>query len=162
MYVCLFFSVRECKNKWRKTRIAFMRSLKLIKRGTPPCRPYYLADHLNFIIPFIKLREDEDHESQHNPTYNHIEIKQDPDDTESDTDNDNHSAMTSNYEEDDEKNRKKRKRRDSIENNPRKMFLFSLLPDVESLTEDEMRKFRKDVLVSIHNIMSSRENEPND
>lgn len=45
---------------------------------------------------------------------------------------------------------------DDIEGNPRKMFLLSLLPDVESLTEQEMRIFRREVINVVDNIINSR------
>lgn len=45
---------------------------------------------------------------------------------------------------------------DDIEGNPRKMFLLSLLPDVESLSEQEMRIFRREVISVVDNIINSR------
>lgn len=43
-----------------------------------------------------------------------------------------------------------------IEGKPRKMFLLSMLPDVEALTEPEMRIFRREVISVIDKIIRSR------
>ncbi|XP_039760971.1 protein PFC0760c-like [Pararge aegeria] len=42
---------------------------------------------------------------------------------------------------------------ENIESNPRKMFLFSLLPDIEDLNEQQMRRFRREVIKLIDNVM---------
>lgn len=42
---------------------------------------------------------------------------------------------------------------ENIEFNPRKMFLFSLLPDIEDLNEQQMRLFRRDVIKLIDKVM---------
>lgn len=48
---------------------------------------------------------------------------------------------------------------DEIEGNPRKMFLLSLLPDIESLTEIEMRIFRREVIKIMDNIITNRNSQ---
>lgn len=49
---------------------------------------------------------------------------------------------------------------DDIECNPRKMFLLSMLPDIETLTESEMRIFRREVISTIDKIIGDRNISP--
>lgn len=52
----LFFSVAECKEKWRNVRSAFVRSLKPPPSGSSAKmkKPYYLHDYVQFILPYVK------------------------------------------------------------------------------------------------------------
>ncbi|XP_061719269.1 transcription factor Adf-1-like [Cydia pomonella] len=61
-------TVGECKEKWRNIRSSFLRSRKAPQNGSRPKKVYYLAEHLAFILPFLKCRdtshrEDEEQES---------------------------------------------------------------------------------------------------
>ncbi|KAG6454866.1 uncharacterized protein LOC115446549 [Manduca sexta] len=50
----LNLSVQECKEKWRNIRSTFLRSFKAPSSGSKPKKPYYLKEHLSFIVPFVK------------------------------------------------------------------------------------------------------------
>lgn len=43
---------------------------------------------------------------------------------------------------------------ESLECNPRKMFLFSLMPDIQKLSESQMRSFRRQVIQILDDVMS--------
>lgn len=55
-----FLSVSDCKERWKNLRACFTRHLKHqvleMKTGIKYKRPYYLAESMNFILPFTKLR----------------------------------------------------------------------------------------------------------
>ncbi|CAK1585028.1 unnamed protein product [Parnassius mnemosyne] len=50
------FQITEAKEKWKNLRSVFVRHLKPPKSGagTAQKKPYYLADFMQFTIPFIK------------------------------------------------------------------------------------------------------------
>ncbi|XP_055918160.1 uncharacterized protein LOC129950292 [Eupeodes corollae] len=52
-------TVAECKERWKNLRACFTRHLKLIASpgySSIDKKPYYLAEHLNFLKPFTKSR----------------------------------------------------------------------------------------------------------
>lgn len=49
----LFLSVDECKEKWKNIRTVFARRFRPTPRSSGPKKSYYLADYLQFSIPFI-------------------------------------------------------------------------------------------------------------
>lgn len=51
----MFFIVSEqsCRDRWRNIRCCFVRGQKLNLCGIPK-KPYYLSDHLSFLIPYTK------------------------------------------------------------------------------------------------------------
>ncbi|KAI5636463.1 alcohol dehydrogenase transcription factor myb/SANT-like domain-containing protein [Phthorimaea operculella] len=189
--------VHECKERWRRIRTCFVRSLRLAK--THMNRPYYLHDHLTFLIPHLKgyelageanasLAASDDEEVSFprpikKPKFETQVITADDDDDDRITDDmpengyedvnyldddasENESPSSSFRvvhqvdEEPDDTPQKDRNRKISHkeEINARKMFLLSLLPDVESLTDEEMRIFRRSVISTIDGILSSRRN----
>lgn len=50
----MFFTVADCKEKWRNIRSTFLRSMKIPPSGSKPKKPYYLKDVLEFILPYVK------------------------------------------------------------------------------------------------------------
>ncbi|CAH4036285.1 unnamed protein product [Pieris brassicae] len=146
-------SVSECQVKWRNIRNGFVRSLKSLPHGKQK-KLYHLHEELQFIVPFIKTLVPE----TTNPTLDDepVEIEVEPLNTEKP------STTVSNF-----KRRKIKKYRlerpdfswiKNIKNdNPRKMFLLSLLPDVEKLTEEQMRKFRIKMLLLLEDIQMETE-----
>lgn len=55
-----FGTVAHCKERWRNLRACLTRHLKQQQQaaieGTVNHKPYYLADHMNFLLPYTKSR----------------------------------------------------------------------------------------------------------
>ncbi|XP_055586710.1 uncharacterized protein LOC129739324 [Uranotaenia lowii] len=50
-------TVKDCKSRWRNLRGRFTKHLKSTVEGNVlPKRPYYLAEYLDFVVPFTKQR----------------------------------------------------------------------------------------------------------
>ena len=51
-----FFTVAECKEKWRNLRSVYVRRLKPLPSGSgaKSQKPYYLAEAMSFTLPYIK------------------------------------------------------------------------------------------------------------
>ncbi|KAG5883990.1 hypothetical protein JTB14_019972 [Gonioctena quinquepunctata] len=47
-------TVNDCKEKWRNIRSTFLRSIKSLPSGSKIKKPYYLSEHLTFILPYVK------------------------------------------------------------------------------------------------------------
>ncbi|XP_045780023.1 uncharacterized protein LOC123877370 [Maniola jurtina] len=202
-------TVKECKGKWIKIRIAYIRTLRpsYAKEMRKNLRsPYYLANHLKFITPVKKNNSNYSRSSPSSSENNHQLDETNETDTNTadeplndldynsdskEYDNSQHQVFLdedNNYFDNgneiinddteidtkeillDEINKikvkevnntsensgrivKKRPCCDNIECNPRKMFLLSLLPDVETLTEKQMRSFRRHVINLIDNVI---------
>lgn len=56
---------------------------------------------------------------------------------------------------DDRPSNSKIRKIEDLENNPKKMFLLSLLPDLNSMTDSQMRKFKFKVLELVDNILTN-------
>lgn len=60
---CFIFAVPHCKERWRNLRACLTRHLKqqkVIGDGNVPHKPYYLADHMKFLLPYTKSRSSKD------------------------------------------------------------------------------------------------------
>ncbi|XP_002127964.2 uncharacterized protein LOC100185780 [Ciona intestinalis] len=64
-------SVQTCKERWVNLRASFCRHLRNQKNGSAQGRkPYYLAEHMQFLIPFTRsqpIQDEEDSFSRHSP-----------------------------------------------------------------------------------------------
>lgn len=62
-YFCAV-SVPHCKERWRNLRACLTRHLKNSKQqtanGNTNYKPYYLADHMKFVLPYTKCRSQRD------------------------------------------------------------------------------------------------------
>lgn len=178
-------SIPDCRDKWRKIRISFMRSLKQQASDKPPMRPYYLTEELHFLYPFLSIKPKTDKSPKEILPEDLSEDKMEIENTITEK-QETSDSDTSNYEEDSKEQNAEisrvsfndntmpnitkvrtenpvetkkfngNKNYNYIEGNPRKMFLLSMLPDVESLTEPEMRIFRREVISIIDKIIRSR------
>ena len=202
-FLFFFVTVPECRDRWRKIRISFMRSLKQQASTKPPMRPYYLTDELRFLHPFLSIRPKSETKDKDRILDEKRRISVDVDPIEKqDISEDSISSSSSETERliiDNEINNAPEINKvtyspnpipnimngiehniedirisnghgkrgggvngrnschsDDIECNPRKMFLLSMLPDIETLTEPEMRIFRRNVISTIDKIMSDR------
>ncbi|XP_023954859.1 uncharacterized protein LOC112058333 [Bicyclus anynana] len=198
-------TVAECKEKWRKIRTAYGRSLKprYLNGVRVPSKPYYLASYLKFITPndkekrnltgrkhFIistnqpkKLPEikaevenidesdtedgfDDNFDGKSDPINTNNEFEQDdivydvgtvdividkevvntgPSIEVHKTKETNKSCSIKNHDVDFD-DIKRCSYCVNVENKPRKMFLFSVFPDIESLSDNQMRCFRRELL----------------
>ncbi|XP_026750147.2 uncharacterized protein LOC113510811 [Galleria mellonella] len=159
-------SVGECKEKWKNLRYGFIRSLKPNADGSVK-KKYYLHDDMEFVLPFVK------------PLSKQFGLVQTP--IENDTDDEyldnqvesGQSPQQHYLESDMQQNLEppRKKIRLQYENNAkilhqkhcpaerfdesRKMFLLSLLPEINELTESQMRAFRRKVLSLIDEIVDT-------
>ncbi|XP_026750603.2 uncharacterized protein LOC113511187 [Galleria mellonella] len=207
-------SGNECKEKWKNLRAVFVRHMKPFLTGTKtkPKKPYYLADAMQFALPYIKSlypRSDEMHIQPQVEVYDEGESNWQPPDNEmsppsvvspqhsfvaspgspqssispmpsSPKISQQSSKIIAKREEMDEdyvypswhqpyQNRKtsrkevsqldneyfqsKRSKVDSIQHEANKMYLLSLLPDVDHMTPSQTRTFKRKVIDLIDNIL---------
>ncbi|KAM3960028.1 uncharacterized protein ACR2FA_005952 [Aphomia sociella] len=145
-------TVIDCKEKWRKIRVAFMRSVKQLQSDNPPNRPYWLADHLQFLLPFMQmyLKSGDKLKIITPPQVRKKEDDELNDNIDKILNSSNITKMT-------DPPRGIKRHQDSTEYTPRKMFLLSLLPEVESFSEQEMRIFRRNVVNLMDDILNERD-----
>lgn len=163
-------SAVDCRDKWRKIRISYIRSLKLQRSDKPPGRPYYLAADLNFLLPFVKDGEHKNPFASEKKDFENVESANN-EDTESSVDsfhdNDvnfiNVGESIPKFEVTDslsEATPAIRRRTEVLLDNAssaRQMFLSSLMPEIESFSEQEMRVFRREVISLIDHIITTRD-----
>lgn len=161
-YTYILILVTECKEKWKNLRYGLLRSLRLNPDGTVK-KKYYLHDEMEFVLPFIKtskhetiihpmdetglelsiIHEQDTDRSPVHPHYQELEITEPP--KKKSRSNDTfikklQHNTAHNY--------------DAYDDS-RKMFLLSILPEVNTLTEMQMRIFRRKVLSLIDEITES-------
>ncbi|CCU56488.1 unknown similar to AMEV266 [Mythimna separata entomopoxvirus 'L'] len=156
------YSIYECRYKWRKIRVSYIRSIHRQQSNNIPTRRYYLENYLRFLRPYIKLKYNSNkndtsqienmnnsYESEiREPTeeiLNNIKIEEKDD-----------SIIEIIDDEPEIKNKEVKRYNTNTLDNPRKMFILSLLPDVENFTESEMRYFRKKIIKICDNIEYKR------
>uniref|UniRef100_A0A2A4J599 MADF domain-containing protein n=1 Tax=Heliothis virescens TaxID=7102 RepID=A0A2A4J599_HELVI len=147
-------SVGECKEKWKNLRYGLLRSLRLNPDGTFK-KKYYLHDEMEFVLPYIRSSK------HHEVVLQQVEVETD-EEANVFTDQDKESSLLGQYQEEEiipEPPKKKSKNRDSKSNNnnpvyddSRKMFLLGLLPEVNALTESQMKVFRRKILSLLDDI----------
>ncbi|XP_023939579.2 uncharacterized protein LOC112046946 [Bicyclus anynana] len=156
--------VTSCQSKWKNMRNGFVRSIKLAPDGSSKNqrKMYYLHNEMQFLVPFVKVSVySEEHESR---SPQHTEEFYSPFDDESCNEESilSPAPVTKAF-----KKPKRRRVEPEIEwskekeynkGDSRKMFLFSLLPDVETLTEKQMRDFRIKVLLLLEEVQTSPSN----
>jgi hypothetical protein len=150
----LLSPVPYCREKWKNLRCAFVRKLKSSSKRTSmrSSKPYYLNRFMSFVSPYIKTGHKYD-----------IPITA-PDgaeegDSPAKMDFPEQSDHEQRYAESEQSVAEKKQRdkhkeclqeRESeitgTNDNPRKMFLLSLLPEISCMTENQMRLFRRKVL----------------
>ncbi|AAG02972.1 similar to CG3838 gene product [Betaentomopoxvirus amoorei] len=129
-------TVDECRYKWRKLRVSYMRSLNRRQSSDNITREYYLTNYLRFLRPFIKIKQHSDKiNTQNDINYSDVEIIDDINDI---------------------KNVIKKEECVKMTNKPNKMLLLSLLPDLENYTESEMRYFVKKIIKICDNVERKR------
>lgn len=162
-------SVPYCKEKWKNLRCVFVRKLKPSPAGSSKkaSKPYYLSKFMSFILPYIKTNSVCDDMSGNVPSPTQPEN----DDAPSTTDFPEASKKQRKYTENEQALPVKKQKiklyepeksteclkASGVENtstneNPRKMFLLSLLPEINDMTEIQMKIFRRKVLLLIDEI----------
>uniref|UniRef100_A0A2A4JSI4 MADF domain-containing protein n=1 Tax=Heliothis virescens TaxID=7102 RepID=A0A2A4JSI4_HELVI len=181
-------SIPDCRDKWRKIRISYMRSLKQQVSDKPPMRPYYLTEVLHFLTPFLSVRPKTQNGAKDiDPKDDMMEFEINAVEKQEISDTNSNSSVCSDPETEDQQVREITRvtindntipniMNGRIENNrinqnsgrnsysddnnmectPRKMFLLSMLPDIESMSESEMRVFRREVISIVDKIISNR------
>ncbi|KAL0879267.1 hypothetical protein ABMA27_003047 [Loxostege sticticalis] len=162
-FCCLCYNSRymaDCQTRWRNIRNGFVRSLKPTPSGssTKQKKLYYLHEELQFLLPFVKAVvhtnepgnipiPPEENADESSSTTDGVPCTQRPKDTP--------ETPPSRY---DEPNPFKNikpvnneadkafvdwlKTKENKKDDPRKIFLLSLLPDVQSHTDEQMSVFR--------------------
>ncbi|XP_028157497.1 uncharacterized protein LOC114350773 [Ostrinia furnacalis] len=172
-------SAGECKEKWKNLRWGFIRSLRPNPDGTVKKR-YYLHDDMDFVLPFVKLLqkhghnipthdsdiEDENIESAENEGIEYevfdehrarARLYDSKQTTEKNAQRKNGQSPQFFEYRVQEPQSKRAKIYESVPNHTeeidyRKMFLFSLLPEINVLSESQMRDFRRKVFMLIDEI----------
>ncbi|CAG9560999.1 unnamed protein product [Danaus chrysippus] len=171
-------AVSECKEKWRNIRSSVHRNLKPSEK---PKRPYYLMPYLQFLLPF--LRPNNNHEQKDEPNTSKetdifiCSVKSEKEgqlicDTiksEIISDEDSEQSLPNKRKRKEDYNDIKRQEIEitydngSIPTNdaPRtvcetmRYFLLSLLPEFETMSEDQIRQFKIKVMMHIDDIKSN-------
>lgn len=175
-YVC-FFAVSDCQTRWRNIRNGFVRSLKPTPSGssTKQKKLYYLHDELQFVLPFVKatihtgepgnipLFPEEETENIAVDNISNSSANEEPAESATTSGEASSESVLPKFKrpkikkvanEADKAFVDWMKRKETAKDNPRKMFLLSLLSDVESLSEEQMRMFRIKVLLLLEEIQS--------
>ncbi|KAM3965593.1 LOW QUALITY PROTEIN: uncharacterized protein ACR2FA_000439 [Aphomia sociella] len=153
----------ECKEKWKNLRYGFIRSLKPNADGSVK-KKYYLHDHMEFVLPFVKplsknygfIQPAVDNDTDEEYIDSHFENGQSP----------QQHYLDSDIQQNTEPPRKSRLHYEHnsviLQQSPeerleesRKMFLLSLLPEINELTENQMRAFRRKVLSLLDEIVDT-------
>lgn len=189
----LFFSVNECKEKWRNIRSAFLRSLK--QSGGRSKRPYYLSKELNFVLPYTKphstIQSNNDEQSDSNIFFEEAENADEsnpesreyvgleiyPKITGSPLMTDTKPYIENANFESHHRRRRKRSMTEvestfleyikskklkataegssPLTHSPLEHFFLSLMPDIESMTNEQVRRFKIEVMLLIDKIKSN-------
>lgn len=160
------WTVPECKEKWKNIRNGFVRSLKPKLTGYTNCKKkYYLHEEMQFVMPYLKpaifaeagiipapecMLTEEDRPVDIKPLEDHDDDKplvKKPKKLRLKEKNDN--KMFPEW----------CQNKQEIDENPRKLFLVSLLPDVDKLSDEQMSAFRIKVLMLLEEIKCTQNNQ---
>lgn len=172
----------DCQTRWRNIRNGFVRSLKPTPSGssTKQKKLYYLHEELQFVLPFVKaiVHTDEPGNIPVPPEVNteNIESNSTTDEVPCTQATTNTLETPSSGSVDSNTFKKPKirkvtneadkafvdwiKKKEIKTDSARKMFLLSLLPDVENLSEEQMRKFRIKVLLLLEEMQSDQSQQP--
>lgn len=164
----IIVTVAECKDKWKNIRNGYVRSLKPSYKGVQK-KPYYLCDELQFLLPYINPATNIQIDMIRMPSPME-ETKPDIEELQKEEDNEIVVSPDINHERQFTKRKtkfvkKKMATRDvdrafmawlltkkTRMDDARKMFLFSLLPDVKKLSEEQLSVFRIKVLLLLEEL----------
>ncbi|KAK8406972.1 hypothetical protein O3P69_007491 [Scylla paramamosain] len=132
-------TVRNCKDKWKNLRTVFVRRMKPDPSGRrKTTKPYYLMDAMQFLLPFVRLQQGiKSTDTQKLLTPSLFAKK---------------ARTSSNYTSGGDCDGR------GDGDDPRKLFLMSLVADVRAMTDAQMRKFRKLVLDAIDAVLDETPN----
>ncbi|XP_045775720.1 uncharacterized protein LOC123874436 [Maniola jurtina] len=151
-------TVQECKERWKHLRYGLVRSLRPSRHGLAK-KKYYLHNNMKFLIPYLGTSGTNSNEKtiQHDEEFEdfHDEVHENP--LEDDKFNMTHVVET--YISDDEESINKKPKINETQHNhvehenqtqpytfeedPRRMFLLSLLPEIADFSENQMKTFRR-------------------
>ncbi|XP_045536493.1 uncharacterized protein LOC106710469 [Papilio machaon] len=173
----------QAKEKWKNLRSVFVRNLKPQPKGSKK-KKYYLTDAMQFVKPYIKIagtpsslpdpdeQGDEYNEPQDplspasSPSRSSTPLSDSTRRSSSDFSNQNYRRKKKKISETDEllnefmksKNTKKDDDEKPTINNANKMFLLSLLPDLNCMTPTQVRIFKRQVIDLMDNILTEPPN----
>lgn len=159
----------ECKEKWRNIRSCLLRSFKPSGAGRRRKRPYYLRESLEFVMPFVK--------SQDRNIIDPLLVSADDVGASSENETERTSEVATNKPQNSSnstfKNRYRRKRpldKNYVEylrlkrhclnetaKSPMHYFMLSLMPEFDTMTEDQIRHFKIEVMLLIDKIKNQDE-----
>lgn len=166
-----------CKERWLNLRNSYKRYLRQ-KRHNAVKKPYYLAEHMEFLEPYISfsVRNEKKKKDEENMSDTEMSLLHSPDKDDNDYDDDfssDYLDQTSSGEfvaVNESKSILKTSNttaqtaitfagsqinsaEENFSKNPDLAFFISILPDVRAMTDEQKEKFRKDVVDSIDNIL---------
>lgn len=175
----------DVKEKWKNIRNGFVRSLKPTPSGSSSKakKPYYLHDVMQFVLPYVKPVQHSQNTGNISPDTeamtqleNVLGKNNEKTDSEAELSNLNQESSSSLVPKRKKKKFitkeqdvvdqavlqyiKEKKVNNTIEPVPdddRKMFLFSLLPDVKSLSETNLRTFKIKTLTLLEQLITQQE-----
>ncbi|XP_045773870.1 uncharacterized protein LOC123873191 [Maniola jurtina] len=166
-------SVSECKERWKNLRAVYVRHKKQALNGTAPRKPYYLEEAMEFTLPYIKtlnsisgntsasyegIYDDQDEDNSSNqrqsPDPYPTGVSSPPSPQQS------QSKKRSNEEKFDipEYFRSKISRvQDNVDvqRESNSLFLLSLLPDLNGMSNQQVRTFKRKVLELIDEVLET-------
>ncbi|KAL3273910.1 hypothetical protein HHI36_015337 [Cryptolaemus montrouzieri] len=173
----------QSKERWKNLRSVFVRNLKPSPSGTSKKKKYYLTDVMQFAIPYIKLSGTTSNRLPNITKTEEIEIddpqQTDQNEIQSDSSftenlsctlssipvtsvqsvsskrNEVHERKLNEIDERiDEYLKDRMKKVDDSTSNANKMFLLSLLPDLNTMTPTQIRTFKRKVVCLIDDILT--------
>lgn len=162
-----------CKERWLNLRNSFKRFLRQ-KRSNAVKKPYYLAEHMEFLEPYISFsvryeKKKKDLESMSDtemslPLSPDKDVEDDDDDFSNDYLDQTSSGELVAVNESKTNNTTAQTAitfaggqintaEENFSKNPDLAFFISILPDVHAMTEEQKEIFRKEVVDSIDNIL---------
>ncbi|XP_069705242.1 uncharacterized protein MICU1 isoform X6 [Periplaneta americana] len=181
IFLLTVLSMSECKEKWKNMRNGFVRSLKPGPSGAyaKQKKQYYLHDDMQFVVPY--LRPIQTQNVGHFPfppddNEEELVVKEEPEETQIGQDI---SDIFEQQEQEETTPSKSRKRKikpranevdnvfvdylkphtQTVDDDHRRMFLLSLLPDVNKLADVQMRAFKIRVLLLLDEIMNESQDQ---
>ncbi|XP_036320011.1 uncharacterized protein LOC118734394, partial [Rhagoletis pomonella] len=174
----------DCKDKWKNVRNNFVRSLKEPPSGSSAKakKPYYLHDILQFMLPYVRtVQHSEKNNSNILLSDMDISTEIEETDTEQNTSNSVFQPAKRNLPTECTSNLRKKKKAGNGEEEiagavlqivkerqdkkgpyeGRRLFLMSLLSDVEKMTEEDYTEFRIYCLTGIQKFMRNSTNNFN-
>ncbi|XP_034833099.2 uncharacterized protein [Maniola hyperantus] len=167
-------SVSECKERWKNLRAVYVRHKKQALNGTAPRKPYYLDEAMEFTLPYIKTLNSLSGNTS--ATYEGIYDDQDEDNSSNQRQSPDPYptgvASPPSPQQNQHNQPKKRPNEDKfdiqeyfrskisrvqdnvdVQRESNTLFLLSLLPDLNDMSSQQVRTFKRKVLELIDEVL---------